>query len=97
MFFLNKGRWLADYFDDAGYWSWHMWPQLYKAMIINAFPPIKKLEGESNVPSEIAALDLEEYYVKFLAVSDQHLAMAQFNTAGLGALAKLPFIRQRAK
>ena len=43
---LAMGKWFADYLDDAGYESWVMMPQLYKAMLMNAFPPIDALDNK---------------------------------------------------
>ena len=36
----EMGAWIADYFDDAGYEFWITNPGLFKAMLINAFPPM---------------------------------------------------------
>merc|ERR1711964_755600 len=63
----EMGAWVSDYFDDAGYVSWHMWPQIYKAMIMNAFLPLDALDGNKI---DMSNLDVENYYVKFMKVTD---------------------------
>lgn len=80
------GEWMGKYFDDAGYLGWHAFPQMFKAMLMNAFPPIDKLDG---ITPEIANLDIEDYYIKFMTVSDQHLAAQR---SRYGSLARLPFM-----
>merc|ERR1711988_1766114 len=32
------GHWVAEYLDDAGYSSWIMYPDMYKAMVITPSP-----------------------------------------------------------
>ena len=67
------GRWLGSYFDDAGYEAWNMYPELFKAMVMNAFPPIDKLDSKSG--SALSSLDdFELKNMNFMSVMDQHLA-----------------------
>ena len=35
------GRWVGEYFDDAGYMGWIYYPELFKAMLMTAFPPME--------------------------------------------------------
>ena len=61
-----------DYFNDAGYDGWRDYPAIFKAMIVNAFPPIDKLD---NKKPELELNAQQEMMVKFLKVADQHIAM----------------------
>lgn len=67
----EMGQWIADYFMDAGYIHWYMFPQMYKTMLINAFPPIDVLD---NQELDMRSADLEHVYLKFLKVADTHIA-----------------------
>ena len=62
----EMGAWLADYFDDAGYDNWESQCQLYKAMVMSAFPPIDPLD-DKMVDADTA--DLEALMLGFLNVS----------------------------
>lgn len=42
------GRWLGAYWDDAGYEGWKFYPELFKAMVMTAFPPIEALDSKSK-------------------------------------------------
>merc|ERR1711920_134527 len=66
----NMGKWIADYFTDAGYMNWFQFPQMYKVMIMNAFPPIDHLD---NKEIDWGHVDLEHLYLKFLRVADSHV------------------------
>ena len=47
----EMGLWIADYFEDAGYEGWDSNPQIFKAMLLNAFPPIgAQLKGRRSTP-----------------------------------------------
>jgi len=70
----TMGAWLADYLDDAGYPYWETHTQVYKAMIMSAFPPIDTLEG-TKLDYASAPIDkYEEAMIKFLEVMNEHLA-----------------------
>ena len=45
---------------------------MFKSMIVNAFPPIDKLD---NKKPELELNAQQEMMVKFLKVADQHIAM----------------------
>ena len=47
------GRWLGAYFDDAGYQGWMFYPELFKAMVLTAFPPIDTVSPERKSPTEM--------------------------------------------
>jgi MFS family permease len=84
----QMGAWIADYLDDAGYDSWKEYPSIYKTMIINAFPPIDKLD---NMKPDLTKVDVEAMMVKFLKVADQHIAQrrAQLDLPSRIGLAKI--------
>ena len=66
----EMGRWLADYLDDAGYDNWASYPTIYKAMFMNAFPPIDPLD---NKAVDYDAADIEHLATQFLKVADSHI------------------------
>jgi len=83
------GMWLADYFEDAGYESWQSYPELYKAMLMNAFPPVDTIDGKATY-EEGSLTEFEEKQLRFLAVMDDHLSLRTSRTAGRSeAFAKL--------
>ena len=67
---IEMGRWMADYLDDAGYDNWSSYPCIYKAMFINAFPPIDPLDDKMV---DADTVDLEALLLGFLGVADQHI------------------------
>lgn len=71
----QMGTWLSNYLNDAGYHSWLWYPDIYKAMFMNAFPPVNKLDGK---PVEFESVeDYESYIIKFNGVVKRHIAMTQ--------------------
>lgn len=69
----GMGEWLASYLDRAGYDEWAYQPNMFKAMIVNAFPPLKDL-NEEEVPWEQLSLpELEDSLLNFLRVADAHI------------------------
>lgn len=69
----QMGRWLGEYFDDAGYPGWMYFPELFKAMLMTAFPPIEALDLKAG-SNEASIADLEAQQINFLAVMEQHLS-----------------------
>ena len=72
------GRWIADYLDDAGYDNWASYPTIYKAMFVNAFPPIDPLDDKATDPD---TTDIEHLATEFLKVADSHIQHNRANTA----------------
>ena len=69
----EMGRWLGEYFDDAGYEGWIYFPELFKAMVMSAFPPIEALDSKAG--SSMTTLeDCENAQINFVRVMDHHLA-----------------------
>merc|ERR1712113_112542 len=66
----EMGAWIADYFDDAGYVNWENQTQMYKAMLLTAFPPIDDLDNEKPDYATMPIDLWEELLTKFLAVMD---------------------------
>lgn len=69
----EMGAWIADYFDDAGYDQWETQGQMYKAMLLNAFPPIDDLQGTKPDYTTMPLEQMEMHMTRFLAVMDEHL------------------------
>ena len=72
------GLWIADYLDDAGYETWEAVPYLYKAMIMNAFPPIDPLDEKRADIKDRA--HLRTGMMAFMKVLDLHVKTAQTTT-----------------
>mmetsp|Transcript_90868 Transcript_90868/g.266048 ORF Transcript_90868/g.266048 Transcript_90868/m.266048 type:complete len:678 (-) Transcript_90868:316-2349(-) len=73
----EMGAWIADYLDDAGYVGWETQCQMFKSMMLSAFPPIDALD---DIKPDYATMSLdrwEESLTSFLAVMDSHLASEQ--------------------
>ena len=61
------------------YDNWLSDPQVFKTLLVNAFPPIDPLDGKkANIQS---AADLEEVLIKFLAVADNHVKARRSQTS----------------
>lgn len=73
----QMGSWIADYMDDAGYENWETQSTFYKAMFMNSFPPIDKLDGRKPEYHSMSPGDLEEHMTRFLSIMDGHLAEAK--------------------
>ena len=98
------GKWIAQYFDDAGYEVWagaparpnqsrHLarmsvvspahppadFPELFKAMLMNAFPPIDKIDGKRT--EWVSLRQFEQIQLDFVGVVDAHLQMEQASGA----------------
>ena len=67
---LELGEWLADYFDDAGYYHWHSFVDIFKMMIVNAMPPLLPLDGTKK---RVETIDTEQLLIKFLNVISSHI------------------------
>merc|ERR1712224_808411 len=70
----EMGAWLADYFGDAGYANWETQCQLYKAMVMTAFPPIDPLDTAKPDYGTMPVTEFEDNLATFLGVMDNHLA-----------------------
>ena len=75
----EMGAWIADYFDDAGYQDWEKMAPIYKAMLMNAFPPVDPLDDEKPDYAKMPVDKFEDALMKFLAVMDSHLAIERKN------------------
>ena len=75
----EMGAWIADYFDDAGYQDWEKMAPLYKAMLMNAFPPVDPLDDEKPDYATMPIDKFEDALMKFLEVMDGHLAIEKKN------------------
>jgi len=75
----EMGSWIADYFDDAGYKDWEKMAPVYKAMLMNAFPPVDPLDDEKPDYAKMPIDKFEDALMKFLAVMDSHLAIERKN------------------
>eukprot|EP00931_Biecheleriopsis_adriatica_P005665 TRINITY_DN107159_c0_g1_i1.p1 TRINITY_DN107159_c0_g1~~TRINITY_DN107159_c0_g1_i1.p1 ORF type:complete len:680 (-),score=121.35 TRINITY_DN107159_c0_g1_i1:12-2051(-) len=69
----NMGNWIADYFNDAGYHSWSWFPNTYKAMIMNAFPPLNHLDGKK--PSFQTMQEYQAFLLAFNRVMKRQVSM----------------------
>jgi len=101
--FLNKnvdiereravmGKWMTDYLDDAGYHQWVWFPDTFKAMIMNAFPALDKLDNKKVNEKPQFETDPEafkQYFVRFTAAVRRHSALtnSEENKAALESLA----------
>ena len=70
----EMGAWLADYLDDAGYIDWETQSTFYKAMIMNAFPPIDSLDSARPEYHTMSVEKFEDNMTRVLEVMDSHLA-----------------------
>lgn len=73
----EMGTWIADYFDDAGYENWETQTTIYKAMLLNAFPPIDALD---DIKPDWATMPLEKWeenLMKFLETMDSHIGQSK--------------------
>jgi len=86
----EMGCWIADYFDDAGYSSWYQFPQIYKVMIMNAFPAIDELD---NKKVDWGTADIEHLSLKFLKVADSHITQRRKQIGYLAGIKQLPLFR----
>jgi len=73
----EMGAWIADYFDDAGYVNWETQSQVYKTMLMTAFPPIDPLDDVKPDFGDMPVDQLEDNLAKLMAVMDEHLAASQ--------------------
>jgi len=73
----EMGSWIADYFDDAGYEGWDSQTTIFKAMLMNAFPPIDALDMKKPDYSNMPLDKWEEHLTKFLRIMDGHIAQSQ--------------------
>ena len=68
------GNWIADYLDDAGYTSWMMYPDIYKLMIMNAFPPMEELDNLVGHKQESFTMaSFEKRMLDWLEMLDIHI------------------------
>lgn len=70
----EMGNWIADYLDDAGYANWETQTQVYKAMLLTAFPPLDSLDGAKPDYNTLPVERWEDILSQFLLVMDTHLA-----------------------
>jgi len=70
----EMGRWLGEYFDDAGYEGWKFYPELFKAMVMTAFPPLEALDAKAGTGYDESLENAEEELINFMRVMDQHIA-----------------------
>merc|ERR1712048_179327 len=73
----EMGEWIADYFDDAGYDNWEAQSLFFKAMIMNAFPPIDDLDGIKPNYGNMSLEKMEGHMTKFMAIMDNHISSAK--------------------
>lgn len=71
----TMGEWLGEYFDDAGYEGWIYYPELFKAMVMTAFPPIEALDDKAGSGWDDMRT-FEQQQLNFLRVMDEHLVSA---------------------
>ena len=82
----EMGAWIADYLDDAGYDQWQSFPQLFKVMLMNAFPPIDKLDMKKVDEDNLTMKGVQELNLAFLSVADSHIATIKKNrTSKMGS------------
>mmetsp|Transcript_2135 Transcript_2135/g.4971 ORF Transcript_2135/g.4971 Transcript_2135/m.4971 type:complete len:871 (-) Transcript_2135:475-3087(-) len=67
---VQMGKWLAGYFEDAGYTDWISTPHMFKAMMLGAFPPITTLDGQKV---DFETVDMEQLYLGYMKASDRLL------------------------
>ena len=72
----EMGHWIADYLEDAGYTDWASFPNLYKSMIMNVFPPLRSngLTG-SRTRILVSRTDWQMYMRRLFMVMDAHVQM----------------------
>jgi hypothetical protein len=73
----EMGTWIADYFDDAGYFGWETQSTMFKSMLMNAFPPIDALDDMKPDYGTMSLEKWEENLTKFLAIMDMHITSSQ--------------------
>merc|ERR1712194_509411 len=61
--------------DDAGYDSWSVHAQMFKGMIMNAFPPLDKLNNEKATIESVASM--RQVFLSFSKVLDMHITSAE--------------------
>ena len=71
----EMGAWLADYFDDAGYEQWAMFPEMFKAMMINSFPPIDALDAKAAI-EEGSLSEFEAKQLRFMSADEFRILVA---------------------
>ena len=64
-----------QYLDDAGYDNWEMVPYIYKAMVMNAFPPIDALDMKRA--SLTTRCEMRTGTLAFMKVLDLHIKTAE--------------------
>ena len=83
---IAMGKWIAEYLNDAGYEDWAFKPQLYKLLVVNAFPPIDAIDGQAIGNEEMTPTRLENLMLKFLKVTDAHIHMKKRRLGVLNSL-----------
>ena len=81
------GAWIGAYFDDAGYEGWKFYPELFKSMLMTAFPPIEALDEKAGSGWDNPH-DFEQQQINFLRVMDAHLVSATTRDPRLAAFAQ---------
>jgi len=52
----DMGKWVADYFESAGYKAWSTSPDLFKIMITTAFPPVYNIDFDNAGVEEVETM-----------------------------------------
>ena len=73
----EMGAWVADYLDDAGYDMWKQKPYLFKAMIINSFPPLDPLDEKIRGADGETPDDFRSGMLGFMKVLGMHIANSE--------------------
>ena len=82
------GQWMADYLDDAGYSSWIQFPDIYKALIMNAFPPLEELDNlTQGRQANFTLADYEAKMLKWMEVMDLHISSSKNHSKTLNPAA----------
>merc|ERR1711871_155289 len=68
------GAWISSYLDDAGYSTWMMYPDIYKMMIMTAFPPLEELDNLiGHEQRQLNPAEFEQRMLSWLQVLDIHM------------------------
>lgn len=79
----EMGKWIADYFTDAGYGDFDKYPHVFKVMLLNAFPAIDKLDGKAP---DWEKADIEAVTMSWLQVVDGHVNLSNAHLGIRGRL-----------
>jgi len=86
---INKGeaasemaRWLVQYWEDAGWCEWSVTPSLFKARLMEAFPPLEELDGLSDNVADISSLTFEIRAINTLRAYQESIRLARRHHVG---------------